>query len=96
MSSPPPARDADDQVFFELVTRFINEANAMNDDHHRARVSSAILFAAARYNAFTWLNRDTLPDQTEQQAEDVFADHYRAMFRSNLQFLKALADSQKR
>jgi hypothetical protein len=49
----------EDQVFFDLVTRFINEANRMNDEqHHRSRVSAALLFAAARYNAFTWMHRE--------------------------------------
>ena len=91
MSSTPPGLKPEDQVFFDLVTRFLNEANAMNDQHHRARVSSAILFAAARYNAFTWMHRDTMPEQTERQAEEFFAEHYKAMFRDNIAFLKALA-----
>ena len=80
----------EDQAFFDLVTRFLNEANAMNDREHRSRISAAILFAAARYNAFTWMHRDTMPDQTEDEAVEFFADHYRAMFRDNLAFLKTL------
>lgn len=80
----------EDQAFFDLVTRFLNEANAMNDREHRSRISAAILFAAARYNAFTWMNRDTMPEQTEDEAVEFFADHYRAMFRDNLAFLKTL------
>lgn len=80
----------EDQAFFDLVTRFLNEANAMNDREHRSRISAAILFAAARYNAFTWMNRDTMPGQTEAEAVEFFADHYRAMFQDNLAFLKTL------
>ena len=80
----------EDQAFFDLVTRFLNEANAMNDREHRSRISAAILFAAARYNAFTWMNRDTMPEQTEAEAVEFFADHYRAMFKDNLAFLKTL------
>ena len=80
----------EDQAFFDLVTRFLNEANAMNDREHRSRISAAILFAAARYNAFTWMHRDTMPEQAEDEAVEFFADHYRAMFRDNLAFLKTL------
>jgi hypothetical protein len=80
----------EDQAFFDLVTRFLNEANAMNDREHRSRISAAILFAAARYNAFTWMHRDTMPEQTEEEAVEFFADHYRAMFRDNIAFLRTL------
>jgi len=83
---------ANDQAFFELVTRFLNEANAMNDRHHRSRISAALLFAAARYNAFTWMHREILPEQTPAQAETFFAEHYKTMFRENLEFLKARPD----
>ena len=81
-----------DQAFFELVTKFINEANAMNTGHHRSRISAALLFAAARYNAFTWLHREILPEQTPEEAEEFFAEHYKQMFRENVQFLKARPD----
>ena len=85
----------EDQVFFDLVTRFIGEANKMNDEkHHRSRVSAALLFAAARYNAFTWMHRekDTNPGQSAEEAEQFFAEHYRSMFLENVEFLKARAD----
>lgn len=85
----------EDQAFFDLVTRFLNEANAMNDaNEHRSRVSAALLFAAARYNAFTWMHRETMPEQTEADAVEFFAGHYRSMFRDNLAFLKTLAAQQ--
>jgi hypothetical protein len=86
MSSLPP----EDQAFFDLVTRFLDEANAMNDREHRSRISAALLFAAARYNAFTWMHRETMPEQTEAQAVEFFADHYRKMWAENLAFLKQL------
>jgi hypothetical protein len=85
----------EDQVFFELVTRFIDEANRMNDDrHHRSRVGAALLFAAARYNAFTWMHRgaEMMPEQSSEEAQQFFADHYKTMFRENVEFLKARAD----
>ena len=85
----------EDQVFFDLVTRFIDEANRMNDEkHHRSRVSAALLFAAARYNAFTWMHRgpEMSPGQSVREAEDFFAEHYKTMFRENIEFLKARPD----
>ncbi|MGZ5080311.1 MAG: DUF3144 domain-containing protein [Usitatibacter sp.] len=81
----------EDQAFFDLVTRFLNEANAMNDTEHRSRISAALLFAAARFNAFTWMHREAMPEQTEAEAVEFFADHYKAMFKDNLAFLKTLA-----
>jgi Protein of unknown function (DUF3144) len=80
----------EDQAFFDLVTRFLNEANAMNDTEHRSRISAALLFAAARFNAFTWMHREAMPQQTEAEAAEFFADHYKAMFKDNLAFLKTL------
>ena len=93
--TPERNMSPEDQAFFDLVTRFINEANKMNDEkHHRSRVSAALLFAAARYNAFTWMHRseDMSPGQTVEQAEEFFGKHYRAMFLENVEFLKARAD----
>jgi hypothetical protein len=84
MASLPP----EDQAFFDLVTRFLNEANAMTDQVHRSRVSAAILFAAARYNAFTWLHRETMAEQSEEAALEMFSDHYRKMWKENLAFLR--------
>ena len=43
----------EDQAFFDLVTRFLNEANAMNDREHRSRISAAILFAAQNLGSAT-------------------------------------------
>lgn len=91
----PKSISPEDQVFFDLVTRFVNEANRMNDEkHHRSRVSAALLFAAARYNAFTWMHRGEAlnPGQTPEEAQEFFAEHYRTMFRENIEFLKARAD----
>ena len=80
----------EDQAFFDLVTRFLNKANTMNDKEHRSRISAAIMFAAARYNAFTWMHRDQNMEQTEDEAVEFFAEHYRAMFRDNVIFLRTL------
>jgi hypothetical protein len=85
----------EDQVFFDLVTRFISEANRMSEEnHHRSRISAALLFAAARYNAFTWMHRapEMSPGQSPEEAKRFFAEHYESMFLENVDFLKARAD----
>ncbi len=86
------ATPAKDDVFFQLVTRFLEEANKLNEEHQRSRVSAALLSAASRYNAFTWLKRDPalMAGQTEEEAAQFFAEHYKAMFRENLEYLKSL------
>ena len=86
------ATPAKDDVFFELVSRFLEEANKLNEQHHRSRVSAALLSAASRYNAFTWLKRDPtlMPGQGEEEAAQFFAEHYKAMFLENIAYLKSL------
>lgn len=88
MSSPTPDQD---QVFLELVARFITLANELNASHHRSRISAALLSAAARYNAFTWMHREIDPGQAPEAAAEFFATHYKAMFRENLRYLESLA-----
>jgi hypothetical protein len=85
----------EDQVFFDLVTRFIAEANKMSEEnHHRSRISAALLFAAARYNAFTWMRRppELNPGQPPDEAQEFFCGHYKSMFMENVDFLKARPD----
>jgi hypothetical protein len=87
------AKPTHDAAFAELVSFFLTEANAQGDKHHRSRISAALLSAAARYNAFTWLQRDPalMPAQSSEEAAEFFAEHYKALFRENLAYLESLA-----
>ena len=51
MNEPIPE---DAKAFFELANRFVEQANDLAEEHGRARVAAAILWAASRYGAFAW------------------------------------------
>ena len=84
--STNPAEDA--QEFFAISNRFIELANEMNSDFPRARISASLLYSAARYNAFSWLKREVMPEQTEEEAIDFFVAQYRQLLRNNMDAMK--------
>lgn len=64
--------------FFELADRFIELANQANQDWPVSRVSAAILYAAARYNAFNFFSSDGA-EENEAKAIDYYCEEYRTM-----------------
>jgi len=72
------------QEFYDVVDRFINLANELGVEWPRSRISATLMFAAARYNVFNWLNRDVDMDQTLDEAVAYYAEQYEAMFRDNV------------
>jgi hypothetical protein len=76
-------QDITQQQFLDMVDRFINLANDVGKSLPRSKVSAALLFAAARYNAFNWANRDVLLEQTLDEAVIAFRTEYENMFRDN-------------
>lgn len=81
MSAPQENIEAQ---FFEVVDRFISRANTLGEKYPKAQVSAALLFAAARYNAFNWVNRSMLLEQTPDEAALAFRAEYETMFRDNV------------
>jgi hypothetical protein len=77
-------QDITEAQFFEMVDRFISQANQFGAQFPQARISAALLFAAARYNAFNWVNRSQLPEQTLDEAAILFRTEYETMFRDNV------------
>lgn len=75
------------KAFFELVDRFLGLANELGQDWPRSRISSTLLYAAARYNAFNCLRRDVGTEQTPEAAALYFRDQYEKMFFENLREL---------
>jgi hypothetical protein len=75
------------QEFYDVVDKFINLANELGTTWPRSRVSATLMFAAARYNAYNWLNRDVDLDQTLEQAISYYGGQYEEMFRENVQEL---------
>jgi hypothetical protein len=88
-----------DQVpkeFFDLVDRFIHLANDLTRGHHTSRVSSVIMYAAARYNAHCFLAMDQQPKENRAAAVDYFLEQYQMMLEENVDRLsQAPADPRR-
>ena len=79
----------DAKAFFELANRFVEQANDLADEHGRARVAAAILWAASRYGAFAWAMSGAPGKQSTDDALDLFGAQYRKMMEDNLQRMLA-------
>ncbi|MBK7659413.1 MAG: DUF3144 domain-containing protein [Betaproteobacteria bacterium] len=84
--STPSKEDA--QQFFEISNQFVTLANELGEDHGRPRVSAAVLWAASRYNAFTWVMSGAPEKQTPEEAVEIFVAQYRKMLAENLKLMR--------
>lgn len=82
----------DAQAYFELANRFVEQANDLAEEHGRARVAAAILWAASRYGAFAWAMSGAPGKQSSEDALDLFGTQYRKMMEDNLE--RMLAESR--
>jgi hypothetical protein len=78
----------DAQRFFDLSNQFVNLANDHGEEHGKPRVSAAILWAASRYNAFTWVMSGAPQRQTPEEAVELFVAQYRKMLEDNLRHMR--------
>jgi Protein of unknown function (DUF3144) len=73
--------------FHEVADEFIHLANEMSEEWAPNLLSAAILYAAARYNAFHFM--ETNGDPADQgKAIDFYSDQYRKMLQENLHELR--------
>lgn len=70
--------------FYEMVDEFVHLANELNEKHNSTKISSAMMFAAARYNAFNFFVTDG-ERENEAQAIDYYCEQYRKMLLDNFQ-----------
>jgi hypothetical protein len=82
----PMSVDDRDAEFFDLVDHFINLANELVHEHETPRVSSALLFAASRFNAHNYYATDGDPSGKEPMIE-YYRDQYHKMLLDNLDWL---------
>lgn len=76
-----------EEVFHEVADEFVNLANSLADDWAEPLLSAAILYAAARYNAFHYFKSDGDP-ANESAALDYYCEQYRRMLKENLSELR--------
>lgn len=75
-----------EEVFHEVADEFINLANDLSDDWASPMLSAAIMYAAARYNAFNFQLMDGQQD-TREEAIRYYTEQYSKMLRDNLREL---------
>jgi hypothetical protein len=74
--------------FLDAADRFVTLANELGGDRSHDWVRAVMMYATARYNAFSWLTREDAPAQTLDEASSYFAGEYRTMFRENIKELE--------
>jgi hypothetical protein len=71
------------QEFYDVVDEFIKLANELEGKWGSERISSTILFAASRYNAFNFYATDG-SSENRPKAVDYYSSQYREMLLDNL------------
>jgi hypothetical protein len=79
-----PTRHNIPPEFLDAADQFVQLANKLNDQYPRDWVRAAMMYATARYNAFTWVTRDQQLEQTLDAAAAYFASEYDKMLRDNV------------
>ena len=75
-----------EEVFHEVADEFINLANELSEDWASPFLSAAIMYAAARYNAFNFSTMDG-DGQNVEEAIRYYTEQYGKMLRENLKEL---------
>ena len=86
MSGDDQDQGRQDQEFFEMADAFIELANQYGDQGAIGKVSAALLFAAARYNAFyVAAVEDISLDDERDVAMEYFTRQYQKMLNDNFE-----------
>lgn len=79
-----PTRHNIPPEFLDAADEFVQLANRFNEKYPRDWVCAAMMYAAARYNAFVWVTREDNPEQSSDAAVAYFASEYDKMLRDNI------------
>lgn len=77
-----------DSDFFDVADEFIQLANELGKRWPTTRISAAIMYASARYNAFNFFATDSGP-KTKKDAVEYYRDQYQKMLEDNMEELGA-------
>ncbi|HTD24350.1 MAG TPA: DUF3144 domain-containing protein [Terriglobales bacterium] len=69
--------------FFDVADKFIHLANELSKKWPTTRISAAIMYASARYNAFNFFVKDG-KDETQQKAIEYYCEQYKKMLKENM------------
>ena len=76
------------EKFWKLSDAFINLANELYQEEADGRVGYAMMYAAARFNAFmvaTTAGHKSALDDEKEEATEYFTEQYRKMFSENIE-----------
>ena len=82
--------------FLEAADKFVALANELGENVSRDWVRAVMMYATARYTAFTWITGDEPPGQTVDQAAAYFRSEYETMFRENVKEIEPLYRAAQR
>jgi hypothetical protein len=86
--SPAEHEDKEHEEFCQMADKFIQLANHLSENSSRETISSSMVYAAARFNAYLIAsNTSNLDEMTEQKADAVkyFSQQYLDMFEENFE-----------
>jgi len=72
------------RAFFAIADVFVNAANELTAEHTPARISAAMMFATARWNAFVAQAQGLPPGEIDEETVAYFRGEYETMLRENL------------
>ncbi len=73
-----------EQSFYDLADEFINKANELGKDWSASRLSAAMLYATARFNAYNYYKVEDVPSL--EHGLEYFTEQYREALKEHLKF----------
>ena len=82
--------------FLDAADRFVALTNELGEHASRDWVRAVMMYAATRYNAFTWITPDDDSGQTVDHAAACFRNEYESMSRENLKEIEPVYRAAQR
>ena len=79
-----PMSPEEQRAFFDMADQFIAVANRLTEDAPVARISAAMMYATARFNAFVAQSQGLPPGEIDEETVRYFTDEYEKMLRENM------------
>lgn len=82
--------------FLEAADKFVALANELGENVSRDWVRAVMMYASARYTAFTWITGDEPPVRSVDEAAAYFRNEYETMFRENVKEIEPVYRAAQR
>ena len=79
-----PLSPEEQREFFDMADQFLAVANRLTEDAPVSRISAAMMYATARFNAFLAQTQGLPPGEVDDDTVRYFRDEYEKMLRENL------------